>query len=489
MSISGSMANAISGLTAASRSAGVISSNIANALTDGYGRRELQVSANQIGNSGQGVTVTGVSRDVDQMLIAERRTAEASSADLDARASFLSRLESALGTPEAGSSLSGRVAALDAAFIAAASQPSSEVRQQEVVTAANALANTFQSISSEIQTSRLNADSQIAADVETVNSALATIAELNRSITSLSSSGRDSSALLDQRQQLIDQVSTIIPVRELPRDNGQVALMTSGGAFLLDGKAATLEFSSVGTITPDMTQAAGGLSGLTINGRSVDTGSNGPLSGGSMAAEFAIRDELATSAQSELDAMARDLISRFQEPSADPLVAPDPGLFTDRGSAFTNDAALLEAQEIGISSRISLNAAVDPAEGGELWRLRDGLDAVTPGPVGESALFTSMQTALNETREIESGQFAGSSRSLSGFSGQLLSAVATERLSVELEAGFAAARTNTLKGLELEGGVDTDSELQDLLLVEQAYAANAKVIQTADEMIQILLGM
>ncbi|QCO55915.1 flagellar hook-associated protein FlgK [Pseudorhodobacter turbinis] len=485
MSISGSMSNAISGLTAASRSAGVISSNIANALTDGYGRRELQVSANQVGNSGQGVKVNGVSRDVDQLLIAERRVAEASSADLDTRASFLSRLEAAIGTPEDGSSLSGRVSALDSALIAAASQPSSDVRLQDVANTASALANTFQTISSTIQTGRLNADSQIATDVDTVNRALVAVAELNRSITSLSSGSRDSSALLDQRQQLIDQISTIIPVQELPRGNGQVSLMTAGGTFLLDGTAAKLEFTSVGTIAPDMTQASGGLFGLTINGRAVNTGSNGPLSGGSMGAQFAIRDELATSAQTELDAMARDLITRFQELDPDPLRL---GLFTDRGDTFTDDIALMETQEIGISARINLNAAVDPAEGGELWRLRDGLYA-TPGPVGESALFTSMQAALNETREIESGQFAGSSRSLSGFSGQLLSAAATERLSVELEAGFAAARTNTLKGLELEGGVDTDSELQDLLLVEQAYAANAKVIQTADDMIQILLGM
>jgi hypothetical protein len=41
MSISGAVANALSGLTASARSAEVISSNIANAMTDGYGRREV----------------------------------------------------------------------------------------------------------------------------------------------------------------------------------------------------------------------------------------------------------------------------------------------------------------------------------------------------------------------------------------------------------------------------------------------------------------
>ena len=42
---------------------------------------------------------------------------------------------------------------------------------------------------------------------------------------------------------------------------------------------------------------------------------------------------------------------------------------------------------------------------------------------------------------------------------------------------------------ELQGGVDTDREMQDLLQIEKAYAANAKVIQTVDEMLDLLLGI
>ena len=46
-----------------------------------------------------------------------------------------------------------------------------------------------------------------------------------------------------------------------------------------------------------------------------------------------------------------------------------------------------------------------------------------------------------------------------------------------------------MKESELAGGVDTDQELQKLLLIEQAYAANARVIQTADELIQLLIRL
>lgn len=484
MSISGSLSSALSGLTVAARSAEVISSNIANALTEGYGRRDLQVSARLVGNSGQGAQVTGIFREVNQILMADRRLADASASNLDRRAGFLALMESAIGTPEEGGSLAGRLAAFDTALIAAAAQPTSTARHGDVAQTAQNLARTFQAISGEIQTSRSTADAKIATEVEEMNRALASIAQLNRNITTLSGGGRDSSALLDQRQQLVDRLATIVPIREVARDNGSIALFTTGGAILLDSQPVKLGFTPVGIITPEMTQASGGLSGLTINGRPIDTGPNGQLAGGSLAAEFAIRDQLAPQAQAQMDALARDLVMRLQDQNVDPSLAPgDAGLFTDRGNPF------LAANEEGLAARLTLNTAVDPDAGGALWRLRDGIGAAAPGPSGQSALFSAMQTALTDARQTASGLYAGGSRSLTGLSGQLLSGVAMARLSAETEAGFSAARATALKGLELEGGVDTDRELQELLLVEQAYAANAKVIQTADDMIKLLLGL
>lgn len=484
MSISGSMSSALSGLTVAARSAEVISSNIANALTEGYGRRELQVTARRVGNNGQGAQITGVTRAINQVILADRRIAESHASNMDRRASFMLRLETAIGTPENGASLSGRIAAFDTSLVAAAAQPESSTLHSDVANTARSLTDTFRAVSKEIQSSRSDADARIATEVEDVNRTLATIAELNRSITAISSGGRDSSALIDQRQQLIDRVAAIIPLREMPRENGRVALISTGGAVLLDGKAATLEFRPTGLIVPDMTLASGALSGLSINGRPISTGANGPISGGTLAAEFAIRDTLAPTAQAELDAVARDLIQRFQDTTLDPTVAVSGmGLFTDSGTPFA------PSEEVGLAARIGLNALVHPDKGGEVWRLRDGIGATTPGPVGQSALLSAMQTTLNEQRTTASGQFSGGSRSLSGLSGQVIAAIATNRLSLETDAGFAAARASALQGLELEGGVDTDRELQELLLVEKAFAANAKVIQTADDMLQLLLGL
>ncbi|WP_323007846.1 flagellar hook-associated protein FlgK [Pseudorhodobacter sp.] len=484
MSISGSMSSALSGLTAAARSAELISSNIANALTEGYGRRELEVTARRLGNTGQGVKIVGVSREINQALVADRRIADANAASTAQQSNFFTRLETVLGSPTESSSLSGKFANFDSALIAASAEPESSVRQSNVVEAARGLASHFRTASKEVQTMREEADKRIATQVSVVNRALAAIADLNQNISSSAGAGRDPSALLDQRQQLIDQISSIIPIREIPRENGRIALYSAGGASLLEGKPAILGFSAVGVIAPDMTLGSGALSGLTLNGHPVSTGATGPLAGGALIADFTIRDQLAPRAQSELDSLARDLIFRFQDPALDPtLTAADAGLFTDSSSAF------LTANEDGIAIRIGLNTAVDPSAAGQLWRIRDGLGAVTAGPAGQSALFSAMQSALNDPRPIASGQFAGDDRDVLSLSSNLVSVVTNNRVQLEVEAGFSAARATALQSLELQGGVDTDRELQDLLLVEQAYAANAKVIQTADDMLKILLGM
>lgn len=484
MSISGAMSSALSGLNAAARSAELISSNIANALTDGYGRRELQVTARRLGNSGNGVQVNGVSRDINQALVADRRLAGASAAGLNLQADFLSRLGAVFGTPDAADSLSGRFAAFDTALVAASADPQSSIRQSNVVEAARGITTSFRTISNEIQTSRSTADAQIATDVDIVNRSLVAIAELNRSISVATATTRDASALMDQRQQLIDQVATIIPLREVQTDNGRISLFSTGGVALLEGQPAKLTFSAVGIITPDMTLASGALSGLSINGRPINTTQNGTIAGGSLAANFAVRDQLATNAQAELDAVARDLISRFQDPLVDgTLSVGAAGLFTDSGGAF------LTTNEDGISRRIGLNAATDPNAGGAVWRVRDGIGATTPGPVGQSALLSSMQAVLNASQPTASGAFTGSNQSLIGLASKVVSATMNQGLLLEASAGFAAARATALQSLEMESGIDTDRELQDLLLVEQAYAANAKVIQTTDDMIQILLGM
>ncbi|MEM7521954.1 MAG: flagellar basal body protein, partial [Pseudomonadota bacterium] len=116
MTISGALSNALSGLRAAGRGAEIVSSNLANALTPGYARRELGLASAVIGDTG-GVRVTGITRIVDASILSDRRLAEAQQVNAETTSGFLDRIERLLGTPDDPSSLSARLAVFDQALV------------------------------------------------------------------------------------------------------------------------------------------------------------------------------------------------------------------------------------------------------------------------------------------------------------------------------------------------------------------------------------
>jgi flagellar hook-associated protein 1 FlgK len=162
------------------------------------------------------------------------------------------------------------------------------------------------------------------------------------------------------------------------------------------------------------------------------------------------------------------------------------GLFTDSGASFD------PTREAGIAGRLELNKAVRPEHGGAYWLLREGLGAdipsgpQTPGASGQLSAWTS---ALVAKETPASGIFGSGGRSFASLASELVSGLSVKRLSVQAEAAFSAARTSDLKSAMLRDGVDTDAELQNLMQIEKAYAANAKVIKTADDMLQVILGI
>jgi flagellar hook-associated protein 1 FlgK len=88
-----------------------------------------------------------------------------------------------------------------------------------------------------------------------------------------------------------------------------------------------------------------------------------------------------------------------------------------------------------------------------------------------------------------SGGYGSKAVSMSEMSGKFLSRISGARVQSDQDMAFANARLTSLEEMELIDGVDTDQELQMLMLVEQSYAANAKLIQAVDEMMQSLLRL
>lgn len=484
MSISGALSNALSGLTATSRMAELVSSNISNAMTDGYGRRELAVSPRLIGDYG-GVTIDGVTRHMNMGIVTDRRFAQSDFSNSSRELDFLSRLETIVGTPEDDFSLSARMAQFESDLVSAASRPDVNERLEAVLRSASALTETMNGVSDNIQRMRTEADHNIATQVDQLNQTLQQVRDLNIRISTSLNQGKDPSALQDHRQVLIDQISEIVPVREVPRDRGTVALFTPGGAILLDGLAATVEFQTTNMIMPHMTVESGDLSGLSVNGIPIRTDSTmGPMRGGTLGALFEVRDEIANVAQGQVDAVARDVIERFQDSGIDPTLATgSAGLFTDDGAFFN------AADEVGLAGRMSVNALVNPDSGGAVWKLRDGIGAAVPGAVGDGALLSSMVNVMSEARAPASGGFGPTMRSAAELGASFLSRVGSARELVEQQTTFASTQLSELKAQELEEGVDTDHEMQRLMLIEQAYAANARMMQAVDAMMQTLLEL
>ncbi len=480
MSISQSLSNALSGLTAASRMAEVVSSNLSNALTDGYGRRSVDLSSQSIGGHGAGVRIDGITRNVNSAILGDRRLADAALAGQQSLATTLNRVESTLGAVGDSNGLAARFASLEQALTSVAGDPSSEVRQSNVVNRLTGVTAALKTSAADIRGLRQEAEDNISSQIKTLNTSLVQVESLNKDIKLAQNSGHDTTALMDQRQLVIDRISAIVPVRELARSNGTVAIMTTAGQMLIDGPAAQYGFTAANYVTPDMTLASGGLRGITLNGVPLPGATGyGGLDGGALDAAFTLRDKTLVGAQAGLDAVARDLIDRFADPATDPtLGVGNAGLLTDAGAAFN------PLDEVGLSGRIRVNAAVDPAQGGALWRIRDGVNASVAGPVGDGTQIDRWIDALGNPRPLASG---GAARSAAGHITSLISDIGSQRLGAEENLSFNTARWDSLHQAELADGVDSDHELQMLMQIEQAYAANAKVMQTVQSMIQTLM--
>jgi flagellar hook-associated protein 1 FlgK len=466
MSLSSAFSAALSGLSASARRADVVSSNIANAQTPGYVRRQVDLAPAGPEAGRSGVQVRGIIRVQDMALLAGRRLAQAASAGAEVAAGFLKTAEDAFGTPDQPGSLGARLARLDSALTTASAQPGNDARLAEVQGALVSLTQGLRQATATVQSARQTADTRIGVEVGRLNTALAQVDALNNRIAADRAAGNDIAPLLDQRQILVDGIAALVPLREVARDQDRIALYTTGGAILLEDSPVRLDFDRTSVIGAEDTT----LGGLRLNDRPLNMGAGGVMDGGSLGALFRLRDSLAPQAQARLDSVAANLAGR--------LAATDShagmGWLTDRGRPLD------PARQTGLAGRLALNARLDSAQGGAVWRLRDGLSAAQPGALGNGGLLTAQASAL------AAGQ---GGQSLSGLMADLLGQTSQARLDADAQASFATARTATLEQAEQESGVDTDAELQDLMQVEQAYGANAKVIQTLDDLMKLLLGM
>ena len=481
MSLSSALSNAMTGLSAAGRSTSVVSDNLANALTEGYYRRTLDLQSN--GDAG-GVRIGSVQRNVDPAIQKSVRSAEASYASTTVSADFYSRLSDLVGTVNDGYSIAQRMNDMEAALIEATSLPNSDARLHDFSMQAEELAESIKEAADGLSDLRNKAEDSIASLIAGLESDLEDLDEMNGQILAARVRGLDTAGLEDQRDNLIDSINEVIPVQIYERDNDQIALYTQAGVKLLDSSVAEFTFDETSLVTPYMTVDNGQLSGLEIDGNPINTSINGKIGGGSLAAQFHIRDVSAVQAQEDLDTMAGDLILRFQDPTVDTtLGATDPGIFTDEGGFYDT------SDELGIANRIVINSTISMSGDAETWRLRDGLNATAVGERGDTTILNNYGDALEATNTISSPGLGAGDFSAYAIAANLMTSFTQEFTWAEQEQAFSSAIFSDMQSRELEQGVDTDAELQTLMMLETIYAANARMLQAIDEMMQELMRL
>lgn len=480
MSLSIALSSALSGINLTARATQLVSDNIANAQTEGYGVRTLSQTAQVTGHHGSGVLSIGIHRDSDPALLAELRHAKAQNTREEVASGFWTRLEAAFGMPDEPGGLTYLIDALEASLQNAASQPESSARLRHVSQATSDIARSFGSLHKTILAQRDTADAAISKDIASLNQALVGIAELNKKIQRQILQGLSPASLEDARQQLVTDVSHIISVQEIARDDGRILLMGRDGSILVDRTAAQFGFTRTQVTEASDRVETGALSRITLNDRDLAQDTSLFVTG-RLGAFVQIRDIDAPRLQEKLDNLAYDLVIRFSQPDLDPSLPPAGfGLFAIDGKAN------LPTDKIGISGLLSLNPLADPDAGGALWRLRSGMGLST-APVGETAdnaLLTRKLRVLGASRALPGGSVP---KSAAAHAADTLSSIASERLVLDQRRAATTARVSALDEAFTARGVDTNAELSKLLVLEHAYAANARVIATIDSMWRSML--
>src|SRR5258708_12800090 len=184
MSLTQALNTALAGLNATQASLSVISGNIANSSTPGY----VDKTANQVeiaagGDSGSSVDVIGITRNLNTLLQKQLWTETSGGSSADTKAQIYQQLQQIYGTP-------GSTGAFDTAFNnfttalqSLSTNPASYSARAGVLSAAQQLTQSLNSMSGGIQLLRSQAEQGIANGIQQANQALQTIAQINQKLS------------------------------------------------------------------------------------------------------------------------------------------------------------------------------------------------------------------------------------------------------------------------------------------------------------------
>ncbi len=220
-----------SGLAAYRKLLETVGGNITNATTDGYVRRDVQLSVagdslmmptSAPSTSGSGVVVDSIRRASDTFLQTQSLKANALNMQSQTLADSLAQLEKTLFATN--SNPGSVVQDFYSRFADVANSPTSAASRISVVDSGKQVANVFAQTAASIQDSIDSARAGIDAALTSVNSITSQLARLNVQIQSASSSGQKANDLLDQRDKLLNSLSNLANFNYTEQTTGAVTV-------------------------------------------------------------------------------------------------------------------------------------------------------------------------------------------------------------------------------------------------------------------------
>jgi flagellar hook-associated protein 1 len=475
----------------------VVSNNIANANTPGYSRE----IANVVTNSYGGADVASVTREANAALLEQVSSSTSQAATQQAISDGLSTLaetvddsstvSSSSGADQNGASPSAMLANLQSALTTYQDSPASSSAADAVVSAASNLTSSLNSGSATVDKVREQADQNMAASVNTINSLLSQFTAANNAVvTGLQTSANVASAE-DTRDSIVTQLAQQIGVSTVVAATGSESIYTDSGVTLFQDTPRVVSFAP----TPTLVDGANGAP-VTVDGVPI-TGPNSPmpLQSGALAGYAALRDTLAPEYQAQLDQIAGGLINAFAESdqSAPPTLPSLPGLFATTGATSLPSMSATT----GLAASIEVNPNVDPSQGGDPNLLRDGgishpgNPAYTYNSTGSASYTGRIQELMSEisaTQSFDPSAGLGSSSSLANYASASVSWLQGENKQASDSSSYQnALASQATSALSNATGVNLDAEMTNMLNLENSYASSAKLLTTVTSMFSALL--
>ena len=288
----------VSGLLAFQRALTVTSNNISNVATPGYSKENANFTerpgqAYSSGYIGSGTAIDSVTRSYDELLAGQVRSSQSSFSGFDTYATQAAQIDNMLSDKKTGLTVS--LQNFINAYQTVANSPSTTAQRQALLSQANGISQQMQNYNTQLQTYAGGIEQGIGSAITQINTLTDGIAKLNQQIASgLASTGQTPNQLMDQRDQMLDQLSQYISVNTATQADGSMNVYVGTGQPLVIG-ATTQKLQA----TPNQYNASENQVSL-VGGGGLTTDITSSITGGQLGGLLAVRDQVLRPAENAL---------------------------------------------------------------------------------------------------------------------------------------------------------------------------------------------